>query len=96
MSNKVVDNFLREILTEEEYKEVGHLPEVQTMYTEEFINSVNVVKINNKRFLILKKDTERLPSDWIRTLALLTQKENDSLMNPVHVTIDEDGILLVD
>ena len=96
MTDSKVQNFLKEILTEEEYQEVGNLPHVQDLYSEKFIDSVEVIPIENKRFLIRKADKENLPEHWKETLIEVTRKENDTLLNPVYVELDKDGTLLLD
>jgi chromosome segregation ATPase len=90
--------FLKEILTLKEFNEIkmdesafkGSLE----MYNEDYIDSVNVFAINNKRFIILKNDLPKLHKDWARTLGELSL--NESLINPVYVEVESNGVMLVE
>lgn len=97
--NTKVDNFLKEILTEGEYKEIielPHLSRVREMYSEEYIDSVEVIPVDNKRFVIRKEERPKLPENYLETLKTVTKEANEELLNPVYLSVDEDGTLLLD
>lgn len=97
--NTKVDNFLKEILTEEEYKEITELPHVsrvREMYSEEYIDSVEIIPVDNKRFIINKGEKSQLPQNYLETLKTITKEANEDLLNPVYISVDADGTLLLD
>lgn len=67
---------------------------LRSMYPIEFIDSVNVVRIDDYAFLVPKEQYSRLTDTHLDTLVKLT--ENESLTNPVYIEIDDEGRLLVD
>lgn len=90
--------FLKKILTLEEFNEIqmdeSAFKGALGMYEEDYIDSVNVFAINNKRFIIKKSDSPKLHKDWEKTLEELSLKE--SLLNPVYVEVDSNGVMLVE
>lgn len=91
--------FLKQILTAEEYQEIEQNKEAfQTcldMYSEEYIDSVNVYEVNSKRFIVAKTDVSKLPKTWSNTLEEVSHVKQ--LLNPVYIEVDTDGeLLLVD
>jgi hypothetical protein len=92
------EEFVRLILTPLEQEEISNEPTLfakcQELYTEEFIDSVIVIAINEYRFLIKKEDHKQLPQQLLSTLMEIAEKEEMS--NPVYVEVDEDGVLLLD
>lgn len=90
--------FLKEVLTAEEYQKIEQDKKAfqicLRMYDEEYIDSVQVYAVNNKRFIVSKKDVTKLPGTWADTSAELSLVE--TLENPVYVEIDTDGSLLVE
>lgn len=58
------------------------------------IDNFQVIKIANKIFLIKKEELNDLTDEHYEVLDLLSQ-END-LINPVYLSIDKEGVLLVD
>ena len=78
-------------MTEDEYLEVKSDSEAYEMsldlYSDEFINSVLVFPIENKRFIVYKEQIKLLPEDWMDRLKIIS-KRND-LENPVYVEMDE-------
>lgn len=69
------------------------LDELKGMYTEEFIDSVSIIKINSKVFILDKSKTETLTEENKNTLEVLSS--HTELINPVYIDI-EDGVLMVD
>lgn len=66
----------------------------RTMYTDEYINSVVVYPVYGKNFIIQRDEYERLTDEQFEVLMILANQEE--LVNPVYVSIDEDGVILVD
>lgn len=93
-----VEEFLKQAITNDEYQELITDPvayrKALELYSEEFVDSVIIVSINDTRFLIKKEEAGKLHKDWLLTLMELAEKE--SLSNPVYVDADEDGTLLID
>lgn len=58
------------------------------------INNFKIIKIANKIFLIKKEELNKLTDEHYEVLDLLSE-END-LINPVYLSINEEGVLLVD
>lgn len=67
---------------------------LHSMYPVDFIDSVNVVKIEDYAFLVPKGQYDRLTDTHLDTLVRLT--ESESLTNPIYIEIDDEGRLLVD
>ena len=90
--------FLKEVQTAEEYQKIEQdkkaFKTCLEMYDEEYIDSVQVYAVNNKRFIVSKEDVPKLPVTWADTSAELSLVE--TLENPVYVEIDTDGILLIE
>lgn len=63
-------------------------------YPIEYINSIEVVEIGNKNFILEKDDFNSLTEEQQNVLLALS--DNEELENPVYVKIAEDGVLLVD
>lgn len=70
------------------------LADLLDMYSVEFIESVQVVSIGSKNFILSNSDMERLEANHNNVLMNLSDQE--SLINPVYVHLDENGVLLVD
>ena len=65
------------------------------MFTPESYDNTRIVNINEKYFVLDNSDFARLqPWDW-DTLSMLSLPNND-LMNPVYVSINAEGVLVVD
>lgn len=69
------------------------LDELKGAYTEEFIDSVSIIKINSKVFILDKYVAETLSDENKNTLEVLSN--HNDLINPVYLDI-EDGVLIVD
>ncbi|WP_028590370.1 hypothetical protein [Paenibacillus massiliensis] len=63
-------------------------------YTEEFIDSIVVLEVLGKSFVIEKSDYSILSDD--QRLVFLQLAQQEELVNPVYITISEDGVILVD
>lgn len=67
---------------------------LREMYPMELINRLEVISIGDKNFLISKKDMDRLGEEQDGILMNLSDQEG--LHNPVYVSVDEDGVLMID
>jgi hypothetical protein len=63
-------------------------------YTEDYINSVRVIQIGQKNFLINIEDIPKLTTE--QENALIDLSINNELDNPVYITISDEGVLLLD
>jgi len=90
--------FLQKILTEEEYHEVQldafAFSESMKLYSPEYIDSVIVIAIDNKRFLINKADITMMNDYSLSTLTWIAKSE--FLQNPIYVEVEANGSLLID
>lgn len=89
-----VDEFLKQILTDEEYEEYGKIPMVRHAYSPAFIESVSVHPVGDVRFLLLKQEIPNYPIGWENALNEVAAK-GQGLVNPVYVSL-EDGLLSID
>ncbi len=74
--------------------DVEMLKTLKETYSAEYIDSVEVIELYNKNFIINKDDLSKLTED--QQNALITLSSNEELENPVYITLSEDGVLLVD
>nr|WP_319218556.1 hypothetical protein [uncultured Trichococcus sp.] len=65
-----------------------------TMYSEEFIDENTILNIENTKFVLSNQDYSVLTE--IQKSILQNLADNENLENPVYVTIDEEGVLLID
>lgn len=70
------------------------LKTLRDMYSPEYIESVYVLEFFGKSFIINKSDLPNLTED--QKDALIKLSTNESLDNPVYVTLSEDGVVIVD
>jgi len=70
------------------------LVSLRDMYSSDYIDSVRVIQISGKSFVINKTDIEKLTDDQEKVFISLANE--DSLENPVYVSVSEDGVVLVD
>ena len=77
--------------SEEDAKLVALLEE---MYPNDLIENSHIVPLDNHYFLFSKEDAATLTEQHFDTLSELANTE--SLHNPVYVSIDEEGRLIVD
>jgi hypothetical protein len=67
---------------------------LRDMYSIDYIDSVDIIWVYNKCFLISKEDKQKLSHEHENILVDLAFKEE--LENPVYITMSEEGVLLVD
>lgn len=92
-----LESFFKKCLTDEEYKEVikeENIVHFQNMYTEEFMDAVICYTRGDKRFLILPDDLSKVSNTIEGALDKLADVKG--LMNPILLTVAEDGVILVD
>lgn len=75
-------------------EDIDFMEMLRESYPIEFIESVEVIEIGNKNFIIKKDDIERLTEE--QQNVLITLSSNEDLDNPVYVELSDDGVLLVD
>lgn len=90
--------FLKSILTAKEFNEIRRdedtYKEAIKMYDEQYIDSVHVIAVNGKRFVVPIEDMPKLHKDWKRILGEISLKE--ILINPIYVQVESDGTMLVE
>ena len=64
------------------------------MYPASLIDNSHIIEIDNHYFIFSKQDAEQLTEQHFDTLSALS--ENEQLMNPVYVELDEEGRLIID
>lgn len=74
--------------------DVDLLVNLREMYPVHYIDSVHVIQIAGKSFIINKEDIPKLNQE--QKDIFITLAEDPSLENPVYVSVSEDGVLLVD
>ena len=65
-----------------------------SMYSIDFILNSNIVALGNYYFVIQQTESNRLTADHYHTLAVLANRAD--LRNPVFVSLDDKGQLIVD
>jgi len=70
------------------------LTSMKEMYPSDYINSVRVIEIFGKSFILNKDDISKL-TDKSKYVFISLANES-SLQNPVYVSISDDGVVLVD
>jgi hypothetical protein len=75
-------------------EDVNLLISLREMYPTEYIDSVEVIEVSGKSFVINKEDYSKLTEEQKSTFYLLASQDN--LDNPVYVSLSEDGVLLID
>lgn len=65
-------------------------------YSDEYIESVTVLEINKKSFVISKSDFKKIIDQDIDIELFIQLSEQEDLLNPVYLSISEDGVILVD
>ena len=95
-SDRIELGELQVILYESDLSEqdVEFLKSIYRMHPKSFLDTIKVVKTNNKRFVFSKSDYQSLTNVHYETLQKLDKF--DELINPVYVEIDTDGGLIVD
>ncbi|CCQ94404.1 conserved hypothetical protein [[Clostridium] ultunense Esp] len=67
---------------------------LRNTYPTDYIDSVKVIQISGKSFVIHKEDIPKLTDDTKSVFISLA--DEDDLQNPVYVSVAEDGVVLVD
>lgn len=97
-NKQIKDEFLQRILTPKEYKELTQDNDAYEqslhLYTSSFIQSVDIHKVNQKRFIIPKSEQQYLRHDWTETLNHISLHQ--PLINPVYVNVAPSGQLIID
>lgn len=70
------------------------LKTLRETYTSDYIDSVEVVEIYNKSFIINKDDMQNFTEE--QQNVFITLSNDDNIENPVYVRISEDGVILID
>lgn len=68
--------------------------EINDLYTDEMIENSKIIKIDDKRFIISKKNYKNLTKEHIETLKILIK--NETLYNPVFIELDNEKRLIID
>ena len=64
------------------------------MYPTSLIDNSHIIELDNHYFIFRKQDAEQLTAQHFDTLSALS--DNEQLMNPVYVELDEEGRLIID
>jgi hypothetical protein len=94
------DNIIRGernvVLHEEDFNDSDKelLLSLKSMYPIDYIESVIVIQISGKSFVINKEDIPKLTDEQKRVF--ITLANNNNLQNPVYITVSDDGVILVD
>jgi hypothetical protein len=83
-------------LREEDFNEADAnlLLSLKKMYPISYIDSVEIIEISGKCFIIDKVDLPKFTEDtWSVFISLANE---DSLQNPVYVSVSEEGVVMVD
>ena len=68
--------------------------EINDLYSDELIENSEIIKINDKRFIISKENYKNLTKEHIETLKILIK--NETLYNPVFIELDNEKRLIID
>lgn len=68
--------------------------EINDLYSDELIENSEIIKINDKRFIISKENYKNLTKEHMKTLKILVK--NETLYNPVFIELDDEKRLIVD
>lgn len=74
--------------------DVDLLASLRDMYPIHYIDSVHVIQISGKSFIINKEDIPKLSRE--QKEVFITLANDESLENPVYISVSEDGVVLVD
>ncbi|WP_289730677.1 hypothetical protein [Bacillus velezensis] len=70
------------------------LVSLREMYPTEYIDSVKVIKVSDKSFILNNEDIEKITEE--QRNVFYTLAEDNTLDNPVYISISDDGVILVD
>jgi hypothetical protein len=97
---EIIENKIKDVgLDESDFNEndISLLNTLKTAYSDEYIDSVSVFSIDDKSFVITKKDAEKLsklPKESKDSLFVIAKDK--SLFNPIYISLDSDGVIIVD
>lgn len=74
--------------------DVDLLASLRDMYPITYIDSVHVIQISGKSFIINKEDIPKLTQE--QREIFITLANDETLENPVYISVSEDGVVLVD
>ena len=75
-------------------KDAELLTSMKNMYPTDYIDSVQVIEISGKSFILNKDDIPNLNNESKSVFISLANES--SLQNPVYISISDDGVVLVD
>lgn len=74
--------------------DVRMMETLDKMYPASLIDNSHIIEIDNHYFIFSRQDAEQLTEQHFDTLSALS--DNEQLMNPVYVELDEEGRLIID
>lgn len=89
-----VDEFLKQVLTDDEFLIYKDNPIIRQMFNLDLIEKSSVFPVGDVRFILLKEEMKDYPIGWESALQEVALK-TEGLVNPVYVFL-EDGLLVVD
>ena len=75
-------------------KDAELLTSMKNMYPIDYIDSVKVIEISGKSFILNKEDIPKLTDE--SEYVFISLANESSLQNPVYISISDDGAVLVD
>ena len=75
-------------------KDAELLTSMKNMYPIDYIDSVKVIEISGKSFILNKEDIPKLTDEL--EYVFISLANESSLQNPVYISISDDGAVLVD
>jgi hypothetical protein len=75
-------------------KDAELLISMKNMYPIDYIDSVKVIEISGKCFILKKEDIPKLTDE--SEYVFISLANESSLKNPVYISISDDGVVLVD
>lgn len=75
-------------------KDAELLTSMKNMYPIDYIDSVKVIEISGKSFILNKEDIPKLTDE--SEYVFISLANESSLQNPVYISISDDGVVLVD
>lgn len=67
--------------------------EINDLYSDELVKNSKIIKINDKRFIISKKNYRNLTKEHMETLKILVK--NETLYNPIFIELDDKEKLII-
>lgn len=75
-------------------EDISMVNALKQMYPKEYVDSVSVLDLEKKSFVLNKDDLQKCTDDHLD--AFLKLAENETLDNPVYVSFDENGVMILD